>query len=306
MQEVTKTLDLIGLETDKGHSSCEHGMAELRDRFARQTSTIQCLKAETERHTADRQALKEKLSLLIEDGIEAKRCSSEWASRYRELKASSESEIAELRQRISRQSELLETARHEQRQTTGNQLHSTQAYEQLVSDLRGRLATTGSRLERAEMTRDRAVSELVKMKDDSRKLLKTLGHDTVGKGGGAMSLEHARNLTYVNRRQKQPGKVGEVVKLASIAENEKAAAAVDREPLPKLQMSTAAAMMKAPTPVLANSPRMRYQQGLQGMTPRRDSPATPRKSSPRMFNHAVCGEAARESMATDVTDARAY
>ena len=80
---MTATLHEVGIETEKGHSSFEAGMAELRDRFSRQSSIIQRLQLELRELSMDKTGVKEKLSMLIEDSITLKKANADWASRYK-------------------------------------------------------------------------------------------------------------------------------------------------------------------------------------------------------------------------------
>ena len=161
---MTATLHVIGVESDKGHSSCEQGMIELRERFQRQTTTIQYLKTELEQVTAERTQMKDKLGVMIEEGIKGKKINAEWAKSYSSLKKSTDDEIRSLKKRISDQSAILEDIRRKHADLSTMHLSGTKAYEQDIVVLQQKLRVCEKNAEQAIHTRDRAITELLKMK----------------------------------------------------------------------------------------------------------------------------------------------
>ena len=170
-----------------------------------------------EQMTAERAKMRDKLSMLIDEGIKSKKINADWAKRYAELKTSSEEEIAGLKARVNRQNDTLATLEREHGELGNAHVTSSHAYEHELALLRQRLDRSERDLKSANQTRDRAITEMLKMKEDSRKLIRALDLDN---GMKETTLNHARNMAYVKKRKSLKDKQQAIsYNLSSISED---------------------------------------------------------------------------------------
>ena len=199
-QEVTQTLYTLGVETDKGNESLEGGMAELRQRMKGDRIMIRELRQEVKQLNSTIEQLRANISMLTTVGIKNKEARVEAEQRYVKLDKKSSEVIANLKQELKSARETMKNQQTTIHQLLASEKAAKQKYEEVIEELRAKLHVTTKQMELALKQRDKQKAELADVNDKTRKLLKVVDLDNKA-DNMALSIEHARNLTYVKRRK---------------------------------------------------------------------------------------------------------
>ena len=202
------TLAVLHFETQPDNPG--HGMFMVKDRLERQTKEIQIQRDENRRLREVVAGLKDDINMLTTEAMSLKSINSNLGERLESLSTqttkkinSQHDEIESLKKQLADKKDKLLYA-HAQLRDTTNKLQGE------IKVLKETLAQTNSELKTTIRQRETLKKELEEVTDRIRKLMTKLGMaNDIDKLG--LSIDHARNLSYVTRRQGGGSQMGQQI-----------------------------------------------------------------------------------------------